>query len=78
MPDGNIVSQIQGTYPDASAGTAAARDAIQANIESLLALVPDPDVPPGTGGRFLFGRMEPGAAAQLRLELAALRDSITA
>ena len=73
-----IFTTPHGTYPTTSVGTTAARDAVKASVQSLLDLVPDPSVAPGMGGRFLFGRMEPGAAAQLRVELEALLESITA
>ena len=56
-----------GTYP--AYGTLASRLAV------LLSLIPDPDAPHGTGavgGGGNLDEMSPGAAAQIRVELAAM------
>ena len=56
---------------------AAANDA--AAVQLLIDLIPDPDAPHGTGavaGGGFLDEMSPGAAAQLRAELAALQDAV--
>lgn len=45
----------------------------QANIDALIALIPDPDTAPAQGGGGFLDEMSPGVAAQLRVELAAVR-----
>ncbi len=50
-----------------------------AAIDLLIALIPNPDAPHGTGavaGGHNLDEMSPGAAAQLRVELAALKAAI--
>ena len=49
-----------------------------ARVQLLLDVIPNPDVPPAssTGLRFL-DEMSPAAAAQLRLELAALKAAVS-
>lgn len=57
-----------------------------AAVDVLLALIPDPDAPHGTGAvadadnlganNTYLDEMSPGAAAQLRVELTALKDAI--
>lgn len=47
-------------------------------MDELLALIPDPDVPPAQGGSGTsLDSMHPHAAAQLRVEIAALQVGIT-
>ena len=72
--------QQLGTYSAAGATSGVLTQA-QANVDALLALIPNPDVAPaqaggaGTSGTFL-DEMSPPAAAQLRVELLALKASM--
>lgn len=66
-----------GTYTAVTVGTATLTD-VTASITSLTALIPDPDTAPAQGGGGHLDEMNPGAAAQIRAELAALQASITA
>lgn len=69
-----------GIQPIGTYGSGVAGD----NIDELLALIPDPDAPHGSGAiadsanqgvnNTFLDEMSPGAAAQLRVELEALRD----
>lgn len=63
-------------YPNVVTGAATA--AVRANIDMLLTLIPNPDVPPAQAGKSGFlDMMSPGAASQLRAEIEALRESFT-
>lgn len=49
-------------------------------VGQLLALIPDPDAPHGSGavsGGAYLDEMSPGAAAQIRVELLALQAAVT-
>lgn len=57
-----------------------------AKVQALLDLVPNPDVPAGTGAvaggsqginNSYLDQMSPGCAAQLRVELAALKAAVS-
>ena len=53
---------------------------VSANIDKLLAVIPNPDAPHGSGAKAGGGHldeMSPGAAAQLRVELADIKAKIT-
>jgi hypothetical protein len=72
------VSVIGDYSGDATAGAA---------IDKLLALIPDPDAPHGTGAvaggaqgtlNTYLDEMSPGAAAQLRAELLAMKAEVAA
>lgn len=65
-----------GTYPQAGA-SAGVLTAVQANIDVLTALIANPDVAPAQAGGGFLDEMSPAAAAQLRVELAALRASMS-
>ena len=64
-----------GTYPQAGAVGGVLTQA-QANVDALIALIPDPDTPPAQSGGNLLDHMHAAAAAQLRVELSALRASM--
>lgn len=60
-----------GDYANAATDSAA--------VDMLIALIPDPDAAHGTGavaGGGFLDEMSPAAAAQLLVELAALKDAI--
>jgi hypothetical protein len=63
-----------GNYAGAASDSAA--------VDILLNLIPNPDAPHGTGavarnqGGGHLDEMSPGAAAQLRVEILALRDAV--
>lgn len=50
---------------------------VQAQIDILVALIPDPDVAPAQSGGGMLDEMTPVAAAHLRVELAALRATFS-
>lgn len=65
--------QVIGNYAGAANDSAA--------VDILLALIPNPDAPAGSGpvagtGSSYLDEMSPGACAQLRVELTALKDAI--
>lgn len=64
-----------GTYAAAGA-TAGVLTAAQAAVDVLTALIPNPDVAPAQAGGGILDEMSPGVAAQLRVELAALRAAM--
>lgn len=66
--------EVVGTYPSAGVTTGLAN--AQANIDALLALVPNPEVAPAQAGGGFLDEMSSAAAIQLRVELAALRASL--
>lgn len=68
----NTGIKVVGDYAQLTAGAA---------IDVLVALIPNPDAPAGTGpvqgtGASYLDEMSPGAAAQLRVELAAMKAKI--
>lgn len=65
------VTQI-GVYATTGATTTVLTQ-LQANLAALLALIPDPDTAPAQGGGGFLDEMSPAAAAQLRVEIAALQ-----
>lgn len=66
-----------GTYPSATIGTAPLA-AVTASLDGLLAVIPDPDTAPAQGGGGTLDEMNPGTAAQLRVEVAALLAVLSA
>jgi len=64
--------QLLGTYLTTGAGGGVLTQ-LNANLDALLALVPDPDTAPAQSGGGQLDQMSAGAAAQLRVEIAALR-----
>lgn len=46
-------------------------------IDRIIALIPNPDVAPAQSGGGFLDEMSPAAAAQLRVELAAVKTAIT-
>lgn len=46
-------------------------------IDRVIALIPNPDVSPAMGGGGFLDEMSPAAAAQLLVELAAVKAAIT-
>lgn len=69
--------QALGTYPTATIGTANLVS-VTASLDGLLAVIPDPDVAPAQGGGNYLDEMNPAAAAQLRVEIAALLGTLSA